>query len=119
MRRSILLFGLLAALPALPALAAVPGDVEPIRSEVSWPEGPEATVIQQKCLFCHGGEIIQGQRLTPAQWGKEVDKMIKWGSPLTPAEREAVAAYLAKHYGADKPPAPETMIELKPAAPGK
>ncbi|MGH3185552.1 MAG: Ig-like domain-containing protein, partial [Streptosporangiaceae bacterium] len=50
------------------------------------------------CLACHGEDMIRQQRLTRAQWGREVDKMIGWGSPLTPGDRDGVLQYLSSHF---------------------
>ena len=75
---------------------------------VSFPAGPGAAIAPNKCLICHGGELIVSQRLTSAQWTKEVGKMVGWGAPLSKEEQQVLAAYLAKHFPVDKAP-------LKPA----
>jgi hypothetical protein len=54
------------------------------------------------------------QRLTPAQWSKEVHKMVKWGAPLTPEEEKVLASYLAKHWGVNQAPYKPAIIHLKP-----
>ena len=94
----------LALAAAGPAMAAVPGDVAaPAVPPVAWPAGPGKVLVETRCLLCHQGELIAAQRLTPAQWTKEVDKMVRWGAPLADAEKAVLAAYLAKHYAADAP----------------
>jgi sulfite oxidase len=50
------------------------------------------------CLTCHGEDVIQQQKLTAGQWGKEVDKMIKWGSPLKAEDRDPILQYLSSHF---------------------
>lgn len=63
--------------------------------------------LAANCLVCHEEAMFASQRLTPAQWKSEVDKMISWGAVLPEADREPVEAYLAKRYGAEAPvPAP-------------
>ncbi len=70
-------------------------------------------VFAENCQMCHTPEMVSGQRLTPPQWAAEVDKMIGWGSPLPPEEKEPLIAYLAAEYPADK--APATLTTLAPA----
>ncbi|MFN3432335.1 MAG: hypothetical protein ACK46X_20595 [Candidatus Sericytochromatia bacterium] len=119
MRRLFVWFAIAGLAIALPAWAAVglPGEKAPLEAPaIAWPEGPGKVIVQQKCLFCHSGEYITGQRLTPAQWTAEVKKMVKFGSPLTHEEQVVLAAYLAKHYPAGQPRAEGVRVRLKPAA---
>ena len=53
------------------------------------------------CVSCHSLRIIQSQRLSPAAWTKEVDKMIGWGAVVT--ERQVLIDYLAAEYSNSKP----------------
>jgi mono/diheme cytochrome c family protein len=63
--------------------------------------------MQQKataaCMECHGARIILQQRLSKAAWGKEVDKMTKWGATVDPADRDALIDYLSGNFSPDKP----------------
>jgi hypothetical protein len=54
--------------------------------------------VKTACLGCHGQDIV-AQSLTRAQWEREVDKMIRWGAPVKPAERGAIIDFLATHFG--------------------
>ncbi|MCC6862151.1 MAG: sulfite oxidase [Bryobacterales bacterium] len=70
------------------------------------PAGPPARPVpafpveaRTACLGCHGEDIIAGQRLTRAQWERELDKMIGWGAPVTPADRSALVEFLFRHFG--------------------
>jgi hypothetical protein len=73
------------------------------------PELP-AGAMQQKvttaCTECHESRIILQQRLSKATWTKEVDKMIKWGAVVDPADREGFIEYLSSNFPPDKPPEP-------------
>ncbi|MEB3197790.1 MAG: hypothetical protein VKP62_11355 [Candidatus Sericytochromatia bacterium] len=84
----------------------------PSPQAVAWPAGPGQALVTSRCLFCHEAELIVAQRLTPAQWDKEVHKMVKWGAPLTPEEQRLLAAYLARHYGPDQPPYQPRPLDL-------
>ena len=71
--------------PAAPAEAA--------SSEAPYPEGYRAA-----CMGCHDEHMMQQQRLTRAQWDREINKMTGWGAPLKAENREAVLTYLANKY---------------------
>ena len=59
----------------------------------------------RNCVRCHSLRIIHSQRLTKAAWGRELDKMVGWGTTIE--NREAVLEYLAANFGDDKAaPAP-------------
>jgi cytochrome c5 len=59
-----------------------------------------ATLIQTRCLVCHGDDLIRQQRLTRDGWTREVDKMIGWGAVVTPEERPVlIEALLAIRAG--------------------
>ncbi len=62
---------------------------------------------ERNCIACHSLRIVHSQRLSPAAWSKELDKMSGWGAKVT--DRDALLAYLVANYGADKPPAPAEM----------
>ena len=52
--------------------------------------------LEENCLICHTEDMIAGQRLTPAQWKAEVDKMVNWGAPLPKEEAAPLVEYLAQ-----------------------
>ncbi len=53
------------------------------------------------CVACHGLKIIHDQRLPKAAWGRELDKMQRWGAVME--NREALLEYLTANFGDDKP----------------
>ena len=71
------------------------------------PAGAGADVLKAKCLSCHEADIIVSQRLSLAAWTRSVDKMVRWGATMTPAEREVLHPYLAANFG-PKPVAAHT-----------
>ena len=79
---------------------------EPSRGAASMAQqGP--AVVNTRCTLCHSGDLITQQRLDRAAWTRVVDKMIKWGAPVNPEEREALLNYLAASYSPttnDPPP---------------
>jgi hypothetical protein len=58
---------------------------------------------QTACTVCHDAHILVQQRLSPAAWGKEVDKMVKWGAILNPSDRDALVQYFSTNFAPDKP----------------
>lgn len=63
--------------------------------------------FEENCQICHGLEMVVQQRLTPAQWKAEVEKMVGWGAPVPADENDRLLNYLNATY----PP------NAKPAAP--
>ena len=100
---------LLAAEPAATAPAAAPSDQAALL-EGKLPDEPARSVLQAKCLICHTGEYVTLQRLTPAQWQKTVEKMRKFGAPLTDEEVKSLSAYLGKHWTVDLPDRPPRPV---------
>ena len=71
------------------------------------PPGAMVQKVTTACTECHESRIISQQRLTKAAWGKEVDKMIRWGAVVDSADRDAFIDYLSTNFPTDK--APELM----------
>jgi hypothetical protein len=67
------------------------------------PAGPEQAKVRTACTECHDSRIILQQRLSGKAWTKEVDKMIKWGAVVGPADRLAFIDYLSANFPTDKP----------------
>ncbi len=63
------------------------------------PAGPGADVLKQRCVSCHESDIITSQKLSLTGWTRSVDKMVRWGAAITPAEREVLQPYLAASFG--------------------
>ncbi|HLJ14436.1 MAG TPA: molybdopterin-dependent oxidoreductase [Bryobacteraceae bacterium] len=79
------------AAPSLqPAVAQADGPID------DYPAGYQAA-----CHACHGQDMIRQQRLTRAQWEREVNKMAGWGAQVKPEERTGILKYLAGHFTQD------------------
>ncbi len=79
-----------------------------IRAQGPAPELPPSPItpkVKTACLECHDSGIIVQQRLDKKMWGKEMDKMTKWGALVQKQERDAFVDYLSTNFPADKPPA--------------
>jgi mono/diheme cytochrome c family protein len=66
------------------------------------PAGAMQVKANTACLECHEARIILQQRLSKAAWTKEVDKMMKWGAQVDPADRDALIDYLSANFSPDK-----------------
>lgn len=62
------------------------------------PAGAGLDVLNKRCISCHDSDIISSQQLTLTGWTRSVDKMVRWGATITPAEREVLQPYLARHF---------------------
>jgi mono/diheme cytochrome c family protein len=58
-----------------------------------------AALYAQRCLGCHGSDIIEQQRLGIAGWRREVDKMVGWGARVDSGEKDLLVSYLAEQFG--------------------
>lgn len=56
-------------------------------------------VFKAACRVCHDDDLSEQQRLTAAGWGREVDKMVRWGAKVTPEEKPSLVAYLTSRWG--------------------
>jgi sulfite oxidase len=60
---------------------------------------PPPAAFQNACIGCHEDDMIRGQRLTRAQWERELKKMTGWGAQVKDADREGLLEYLFANYG--------------------
>lgn len=67
-----------------------------------------AQLVTERCGICHSTDLVVQQRLDRVRWTATVDKMIHWGAPLSPEERDALVTYLAAQYH------PEAPVAAKP-----
>jgi len=92
--------------------------VTPIRAQspnAEFPPGAGEEKASAACLSCHEARIIVQQRLSKAAWGKEVDKMMKWGAEVDPKDRDALVEYFSANFGPGQPPynAPQSASQSK------
>jgi hypothetical protein len=63
------------------------------------PQDPDQQFVTGRCVICHSLEMIAQQRQTRAEWTVIVDRMITYGMPMEPGDRERMLTYLVKHLG--------------------
>jgi len=84
-----------------PAAPSRPGDLPP---------GPMQEAARNACTICHDAGIIVQQRLSKEAWGREVDKMVRWGTVLDPKDRDPLIDYLSTNFPPDKRPDPPARV---------
>jgi len=88
------------ALVAAIALGAGAATVRPARiaaQEVPIPQ-TQGWELVVRCVICHSVEIAVQQRLGPQGWSETLDRMIKYGAPIPPDDKDRLMAYLLRHY---------------------
>jgi DMSO/TMAO reductase YedYZ molybdopterin-dependent catalytic subunit len=59
---------------------------------------PEPEGYKASCFVCHDDHMMRQQRLTRAQWDREVTKMTGWGAEVKPEQRNGLLDYLSARY---------------------
>lgn len=77
------------------------------------PAGPMQETARNACTICHDAGIIVQQRLSKEAWGKEVDKMVRWGTVLDPKDRDPLIDYLSSNFPPDKQAAAVSRVSAK------
>ncbi len=73
--------------------------VEPAaQAPATLPPGPGREIAERACLACHDATLIAQQRLDRGRWARELDKMIRWGAPVSPQEKEILVDYFFSHF---------------------
>lgn len=85
---------------APPAKPSASSSEKPTPAEL--PAGPMQETARNACTICHDAGIIIQQRLSKDAWGKEVDKMVRWGTVLDPKDRDPLIDYLSSNFPPDK-----------------
>ena len=75
-------------------LSSAPQPAQPSVAQAAPPVG-----FRNACLVCHEDDVIRQQRLTRAQWDRELKKMTGWGARIKDEEREGFLDYLFANYG--------------------
>ena len=67
------------------------------------PDGPAKEAVAKICLGCHDSGNFRKARMDSEGWSDSVADMVERGAGGTPAEIEAVVAYLTKNFGKGAP----------------
>lgn len=83
---------------AAPRTVTISRTEQPASSEPKPQPQNQPVGFKSTCLTCHGEDIIRMQRLTGAQWDREVSKMVGWGAEIKPADKEGILNYLKSNF---------------------
>ncbi len=68
------------------------------------PTGKDVDLVTGRCIICHGLELVAQQRQDRQGWTEIVDRMITWGAPIPPDERQMIIEYLIRYLGRSQTP---------------
>ncbi len=54
--------------------------------------------LVMRCVICHSVEVAVQQRFGPKGWSDTLDRMIKYGAPIPPEDKERLLVYLLRHF---------------------
>jgi cytochrome c2 len=54
--------------------------------------------LVMRCVICHSVEVAVQQRFGPKGWSDTLDRMIKYGAPIPPEDKERLLAYLLQNF---------------------
>ena len=79
----------------------LPGDRAPagIAPAASVSTVAQPASFRSSCGVCHEDDLIRQQRLTRADWDREIDKMLGWGAKLKEEDRAGFLDYLSGNFG--------------------
>ena len=83
----------MAAAVLVATAAALPAEAQ----EVAIPQTPGWELVM-RCVICHSVEVAVQQRFGPQGWSDTLDRMIKYGAPIPPEDKQALMTYLLRHY---------------------
>jgi len=83
---------------AQPVAVTISGQAPSTPAEATAPEEAYPTGYQAACFGCHDEHMMRQQRLTGAQWDREINKMTGWGAQVKPEDREGILNYLSNRF---------------------
>lgn len=75
-------------------LSRISPTAQPSASGPAQPNG-----FKGACHACHDEDVIRQQRLTRAQWDREINKMAGWGAKVKDEDRAGFLDSLFANYG--------------------
>ena len=95
------------AAPAAAASGRIPPQtLDPdVEAGIELPDGAGRDALLSACLGCHdlGGLDLFASFYSRDDWRVLVLTMVETGAAIAPAEVEAIADYLGRHFGTDSP----------------
>jgi virginiamycin B lyase len=70
------------------------------------PDGNAKQTIEAMCVGCHDLRRVVRSNYSPEEWRNVVNMMVSAGTPLSPAQKDMITAYLIKNFPGKPKPAP-------------
>ena len=86
-----------AAVLALAAGAATAAAPRAAAQGAPIPQTPGWELVM-RCVICHSVEVAVQQRFGPQGWADTLDRMIRYGAPIPPEDKERLLVYLLEHF---------------------
>jgi hypothetical protein len=71
----------------------------PAAQGIPLPPGRNVKLVAGRCIICHSLEMVAQQRLDRATWQAIIDRMVSYGLPASPEEKQAILDYLVTSLG--------------------
>jgi cytochrome c5 len=78
-----------------------PGSAAAGAAVVALPAGPGKELVETRCTACHDLERVAVVKRQKADWPALVANMVGRGAAASPDEAQAIASYLAAHFGGE------------------
>ena len=82
---------------ALGVMVSLAGSAPAAAQQAELPQTPGWELVV-RCVMCHSVEIAVQQRLGPEGWSDTLDRMIKYGAPIPPEDKQRLMVYLLRHF---------------------
>src|SRR5438270_12781242 len=83
-------------------LLSVSGAAVLCAQDVVLPDGKAKGLVQSSCAECHGLDQVVGNPMSRDDWRATVNRMVRRGATLSPAEIDSVVDYLSVYFSPDK-----------------
>lgn len=98
-RSRFALLALVVVLAAGASLALRATGPSRVWAQAAVPKTEGWVLVVSRCVICHSVEIAVQQRQGSQGWTAILDRMVSYGMPLLPEERQVLVAYLVRHFG--------------------
>jgi competence protein ComEA len=79
-----------------------------------FPDGPAKEYVQKICLQCHEAAQLLSQKRSESDWKKTVARMAQKGVAAPTDQFDAIAVYMAQHFGKPEDTTKLNMNKAKP-----
>jgi len=89
---------------------AAPAGAAPASQDSAASDAAGKALIDEKCVSCHGADLITSKQSNKADWTALIDRMKGYGAQVDDKQAATLIDYLVRHYG------PKEQAAATPAA---